>query len=163
MSRDKQLDGRDSKTGQFIKGYKGGPGRKPGSRNAISEDFLRSLHAEWQRSGDAALADVAKNRPDIFCRIVAGLLPREVDIDQALTVNVKMLAERNFAEAYAFALQTIGSQLADETEGNIEVFWPYSAEPDPVNIRAAQASAERKLNRWRKVSIGLGWAKAMAN
>ncbi len=49
--------------------------------------------------------------------------------------------------------------------GNIEVFWPYSAEPDPVNIRAAQAGAERKLKNYRRkaelllrqVGLGLDW------
>ncbi len=42
--------------------------------------------------------------------------------------------------------------------------WPYSAPATPINVRAAQASAERKLNRWRKqigellVKAGLDWS-----
>jgi hypothetical protein len=34
--------------------------------------------------------------------------------------------------------------------GDINCFWPYTCQPDPISIRAAEASAERKLIRWRK-------------
>ncbi len=113
-------DQRDSK-GRFLSGNKPGPGRPKGSRSAISEDFLQSLHREWQRSGDEALARVAKETPHIFVKVVANLLPKEIDIDQALTVNLKLLAERDFGEAFAFALKTIGSEIEVEHQELIEL------------------------------------------
>jgi hypothetical protein len=36
-------------------------------------------------------------------------MPKE--LDQTLNLNVSLLAERDFAEAYAFALRHIGSEI----------------------------------------------------
>jgi hypothetical protein len=72
-------NGRDPKTGQFVKGYEGGPGRQKGSRNRLAEDFLRDLHTEWEKSGPEALSKCAKDEPATFCKIVANLMPKEID------------------------------------------------------------------------------------
>src|SRR5262245_51687513 len=37
--------------GQFVKGHNGGPGRPPGSKNKLIEDFIADFHAAWQESG----------------------------------------------------------------------------------------------------------------
>jgi hypothetical protein len=34
--------------------------------------------------------------------------------------------------------------------GDVDVFWPYTCQPDPVSVRAAEAGAKRKLIRWQK-------------
>ena len=71
--------GRDSETGQFILGHTGSGGRPKGSRNKLSEAFLTDLHAEWERSGPEALRRCAADEPPTFCKIVANLLPKEID------------------------------------------------------------------------------------
>jgi hypothetical protein len=54
-------------------------GRKLGVRNKLSERFLRDLHAEWEKSGEATLKILAKENPEAFARLAVGVLPREFE------------------------------------------------------------------------------------
>lgn len=56
-------------------------GRIKGSRNKISEAFLKDLAAEWEVSGPSALKIMAKEEPGNFVKIVAALLPKEFEIN----------------------------------------------------------------------------------
>jgi hypothetical protein len=99
---------RDPETGQFLVGHSGNGGRPKGSRNKLGEQFLADLHAEWQKSGAQALKRVAEHDPVQFVRVVAGVLPKEVDA--VLAVNVGLFEEvRNFKEAWDIARQVIGA------------------------------------------------------
>jgi hypothetical protein len=61
-------------------------GRIKGSRNKISEAFLKDLAAEWETSGPAALKVMSKEEPGNFVKVVAALLPKEFEItDSRLT------------------------------------------------------------------------------
>jgi hypothetical protein len=107
MSEDKAINGRD-KTGRFVSGN---PGRPKGSRNLLSERFLLDLRNEWETSGVECLRRVAKDQPHIFVKVVAGLLPQQVD--ETLAVNMSIVAEiANFTEAYRHCLSIIGSDRA---------------------------------------------------
>jgi len=104
------MNGRHDETGQFLKGYSRG-GRPLGSRNKLSERFLADLHAEWERSGTVVLQRVAKNDPTSFMKVVAGILPKE--LDTTLNLNVGLFAEiRDFSEAFKLARQVIGADDA---------------------------------------------------
>jgi hypothetical protein len=96
---------RNKATGRFLPGHKSIGGRKRGSRNLLSEQFLSDLHAEWKRSGKAVLESVAKEEPATFLKVVAGVMPRLIDIDAAVSVNgnvdMNLLADvRDFKTAY---------------------------------------------------------------
>jgi hypothetical protein len=54
-------------------------GRKLGVRNKLSERFLRDLHDEWERSGEATLKILAKENPEAFARLAVGCLPKEFE------------------------------------------------------------------------------------
>lgn len=56
-------------------------GRIKGSRNKISEAFLRDLAAEWDASGAAAIKVMAKEDPSGFVKVTAALLPKEFEIN----------------------------------------------------------------------------------
>ena len=58
-------------------------GRIKGSRNKISEAFLKDLAAEWEASGPAALKVMAKEEPGNFVKVVAALLPKEFEISDS--------------------------------------------------------------------------------
>jgi hypothetical protein len=77
-------EGRDEQTGQFLKGYRGGPGRAPGSRNKLTTEFLNDLRETWAEHGKKALEACARDKPADFCRIVAGLLPAKAELDVSL-------------------------------------------------------------------------------
>ena len=52
--------------GHDLKGMPGGPGRPLGSRNKLSEDFLRDMHVAWTEHGSAVLNRIITDRPEIF-------------------------------------------------------------------------------------------------
>ena len=55
-------------------------GRPKGSRNKLAEDFVSDLHASWQRLGERAIERCATEKPDVYLRVIAGLLPKDVNI-----------------------------------------------------------------------------------
>ena len=70
----------------FLPGRLKTGGRIKGSRNKISEAFLKDLAAEWEQSGPAALKVMVHEEPGNFVKVVAALLPKEFEItDSRLT------------------------------------------------------------------------------
>ena len=73
--------GHNLKQYHWKKGQSGNPkGRLPGSRNKLQEDFFESLLKAWTRYGDAALMAAAMTTPTDFVRIVAALMPRDIEV-----------------------------------------------------------------------------------
>jgi hypothetical protein len=106
-------DGRDE-SGRFLTGNNGG-GRPRGSRNKLGEQFVSDLYSEWQKSGAAALKRMSQDDPTAFVRVVAGILPRE--IDATLSVDVDLFAEcRDFAAAFRLARSVIGAEIEAEDQ-----------------------------------------------
>ena len=69
--------------GRYLKGIAGGPGRPPGSRNRLTEDFLGDLHAAWLERGREAIDRVIDERPEAFLGIVAKTIDvRRVEVGQ---------------------------------------------------------------------------------
>jgi hypothetical protein len=69
--------------GRYLKGMAGGPGRPPGSRNRLTEDFLGDVHAAWLERGREAIDRVIDERPEAFLTVVAKTIDvRRVEIGQ---------------------------------------------------------------------------------
>jgi hypothetical protein len=101
-----------SKLGQFLPGHKSIGGRKKGSRNLLSERFLADLHNQWIKSGKAVLEAVAKEEPAVFLKVVAGVMPRLIDIDAAVSVHSELTIEaKDFREAYTRWGAFIGAKV----------------------------------------------------
>src|SRR5262245_53686619 len=62
-------------------GTSGNPaGRPRGSRNKLSEDFVAALYNDFQEHGSAAIAVCRAEKPDVYVRVIAGLLPKDMNI-----------------------------------------------------------------------------------
>ena len=62
-------------------GQSGNPaGRPKGSRNKLSEDFVAALYTDFQEHGSAAIAACRAEKPDVYVRVIASLLPRDVNL-----------------------------------------------------------------------------------
>ncbi len=69
----------------FAPGVSGNPkGRPKGSRNAITQAVLDIVEGEIKASlkDGHGLAELRKERPDVFWRFVAVLVPKEIDLDR---------------------------------------------------------------------------------
>ncbi len=79
---------------KFQKGVSGNPtGRRKGSRNAITKAVLDIVEGEIEASlaDGNGLAELRRDRPDVFWRFVASLIPKELDIDTRPPVSFTMV------------------------------------------------------------------------
>jgi len=67
--------------GRFKTGNNGGPGRPPGSRNSLGDDFVAAIHVDWREHGAAVLQEVRSSSPAAYLRVVASLVPRQISVD----------------------------------------------------------------------------------
>jgi hypothetical protein len=106
---------RDPNTGQFLLGHNGMGGRPKGSRNKLGEAFIADLCDEWSKSGPEALKRLASEDPASFVRVVAQVLPKE--IDATLNIDFAAVSEaRTFVEAYRMARDFIGAEPQEEDD-----------------------------------------------
>src|SRR6516162_11109111 len=73
---------------QFQKGMAKTGGRQKGTRNKLSEAFLKDLHAEWERSGAATLKILAVENPAALAAIVAKVIPQAFDDEHPATLHI---------------------------------------------------------------------------
>ena len=82
-------------------------GRPKGSRNKLSEDFLADLHESWLALGKAALVTAAWTDPVAYVRVVASLIPRELEA----TTTVHMMERMSDAQLEAMIARDIEGGL----------------------------------------------------
>src|SRR5262245_30268537 len=62
-------------------GQSGNPkGRPLGSRHKNAEAIIRDIAADWEVNGVAALAELAKTDVAAYCKLAAGLIPKEFNL-----------------------------------------------------------------------------------
>lgn len=63
----------------FRPGQSGNPaGRPAGSRNRLGEDFVSALHEDFKTHGQEAVETVRKERPDVYLKVIATVIPKEI-------------------------------------------------------------------------------------
>jgi hypothetical protein len=78
-------------------------GRARGSRNRLSDSFISHLRDCWERHGVAALERVAVEQPEVLVKVIAGILPRDLN----LSVNVDA---SEFAVKFGTAIEALGNE-----------------------------------------------------
>jgi hypothetical protein len=95
-------------------GQSGNPkGRPQGSRNKLSEDFLADLHDAWKAYGRSALMAAAWTEPVSFVRVVASLMPKELEATTITVVHAERMSDDELA---AIASQGGGDTFAEEED-----------------------------------------------
>jgi Family of unknown function (DUF5681) len=95
-------------------GQSGNPkGRPQGSSNELSEDFLADLHDAWKAYGRSALMAAAWTEPVSFVRVVASLMPKELEATTITVVHAERMSDDELA---AIACQGGGDTFAEEED-----------------------------------------------
>src|SRR6516164_3429750 len=73
---------------QWQPGQSGNPkGRPIGSRNKLNEKFILALHDDFAKHGPAVIAEVRQKRPEMYLKVIASILPRELHFKSANTFD----------------------------------------------------------------------------
>ena len=101
-------------------GQSGNPkGRPKGSRNKLSEQFFRDLCDVWEAFGKPALMTVAWTHPLEFVRLVASLIPRE--LEATITPVAERMSDAQLEAIIARGLQSgLDPAETDEDEQIIQ-------------------------------------------
>jgi hypothetical protein len=67
---------------QFKPGQRGGPGRRPGQRNWLTELALQALGDDFAIHGKSVIEKVRTEEPTNYLRIIASLMPRQLSVER---------------------------------------------------------------------------------
>jgi hypothetical protein len=60
----------------------------------LGKQFIADLRSDWAQHGPSVIEAVRTNDPSTYLRVVAGLLPREAQLDVNIGVDVRSFAEK---------------------------------------------------------------------
>ncbi len=72
---------KDEETGRFLPGNSGFGGRPKGARSKLGEAFIEDMLADWEANGPAAIVTVREKKPDAYLKVVASILPKDLNIN----------------------------------------------------------------------------------
>ena len=71
----------------------GNPGRPKGARNKLGEAFLEALLTDFAENGVKAITDMRDKNPGDYVKVVASILPKEIDAgERTIGVLEELLA-----------------------------------------------------------------------
>jgi hypothetical protein len=100
--------------GRFIVPPKS-PGRPLGARNKLGEAFIQALHDDFQEHGVAAIETVRTEKPDQYLKVIASLLPKDVNLN--LTDNLSELSDDEVLGQLRELTAALAPFLADAHQG----------------------------------------------
>jgi hypothetical protein len=109
----KEVDGRSGTW--FKKGQSGNPGGRPkGLRDSVQRNFLKALDDDFKAHGKQAIVDCREKKPDVYVKVIASLLPKEIDIKRPL----EELSDDAIADAIATLQSAILAHRVTERAGD---------------------------------------------
>jgi hypothetical protein len=114
----------------FQPGQSGNPkGRERGSRNKLGEAFVDALHEDFQEHGPAAITACREENPAAYLKVVASLLPKELNIRASADLTDEQLEQRIRQLASALGIESEPAGAPRVIEGKAEAVRPDEAVP----------------------------------
>jgi hypothetical protein len=99
--------------GQFVSGQSGNPaGRPRGSRHKLCEAFIIDWCADWLAHGARVIALVRKQRPHVYLKVAAALLPKGFEIKQENPFDD--VSDEELSQMIAFARKALAMPPQEE-------------------------------------------------
>lgn len=94
-------------------GVSGNPGGRPQARTRVTTRFLNELADDYEVNGKAAIVSAREKDPLGYLKVIAGLLPKEIEITSPLDelTDEQLLGALNAIAAY------IGAEAPPERTG----------------------------------------------
>jgi hypothetical protein len=86
-------------------------GRRPGSHDKLGHTFIADLYSDWIKHGVEAIKNVRDNKPEAYLRVVASLLPKQLEIKENVFDG---LDDEQLAAIVAYVNNAIGAAQEDE-------------------------------------------------
>ncbi len=99
---------------QFKKGHKG-PGRPKGSKNKITKAFLKALTEDFAEHGVEVIKLLREKDPGLYLRIVAQLIPKDIDVRHSGDVTVQVV---NYSEADEYQPVNVTQRKEEKLNGD---------------------------------------------
>ena len=135
----------------FRRGVSGNPhGNRHRTRHLLNQEFMQALLLHFRQHGKKAIEKVARNQPAVYVKILALLVPREMQIEQ--TNRIKQMTDEEIEQAIE-AIQTMLAARAGEAAKVIEGTAEPAALPAPngpspeAALEATLEPTKRKPNR----------------
>ena len=82
------------KSYQFKPGQSGNPkGREKGSRAKFGEQFVKDFMEHWKEHGAKAMDETAKKHPDVYVRVAASIIPKELNLTNDSETTIQEFLE----------------------------------------------------------------------
>jgi hypothetical protein len=123
----------------FKQGVSGNPhGNRHRTRHLLNQEFMQALLLHFRQHGKKAIEKVARNQPAVYVKILALLVPREMQIEH--TNRIKQMTDEEIEQAIE-AIQTMLAARAGEAAKVIEGTAEPAALPAP-NGQSSEAALE---------------------
>ena len=104
----------------FRRGVSGNPhGNRHRTRHLLNQEFMQALLLYFRQHGKKAIEKVARNQPGVYLKILALLVPREMQTEH--TNRIKQMTDEQIEEAIAAIQAMLDARAAQVIEGQAEV------------------------------------------
>jgi hypothetical protein len=131
----------------FQQGVSGNPGgNRHRTRHLLNQEFMQALLLNFRHQGKKAIEKVARNQPAVYVKILALLVPREMQVEH--TNSIKQMTDEQIEQAIE-AIQIMLAARAGEVAKVIEGTAEPAALPAPeASIGAGlEPKSQRRPNR----------------
>ena len=113
----KKWDKRDNLRPPWKPGQSGNPkGRAKGVRNKLSESVFADILKDWDAHGPEAIERVRQASPDVYLRVVASMLPKQMDVQVS---QLEELTDEQLREQLERVARDLGSLAAFGIAGDV--------------------------------------------